>query len=585
MISACEGFWLPASLRSSLVTSATEWEQLAYLQGRPVQAGEAQAATARWPRLSTAQWRDLLAGLQANRRQSPRGREYWERLQAALAVAGKRLADPGGPLHQQALEALPTYTGYAPQMIQLTLGALGMMSLAQFPAAYRAAQGLDRRVAQAWQEFPGLPGWVRFFPGRGGRPQARRPQGAPLQELGGRLAGLPFRFKARRALFDPPMPPDLVLGYGAGNVPGTALLIAFLAQAATLAGSLPPPAVLVRNSRQEPIFAPLVLQALEAADPELVAALAVLVWDYEDADLQGQLLAQADLAIAAASDETIDRLSRQAQEIARPGKASLRLHAHGHKVSFAVISRDVLLEQAVEPVSSLPFPEVAALLAGLDSVFWDQNGCLSARWHFVETGARPELAADYARTLEAQLRRLAAFLPRGAWPRRPLLERFDRYKQLEATGQVQVFSQYGDDYLVVLDRRPLQPQALFGAVNDCQGRTVIVRPVTDLMEIPHQYLRGLPPGNLQTLSVALRPGQPASDERFLRFAAACGERGVTALRSAGRGAFPQLAYSWDGLLPLDVAANRPPGHFTTIEFEDAGAEMLETFRRMAYFFK
>jgi hypothetical protein len=59
----------------------------------------------------------------------------------------------------------------------------------------------------------------------------------------------------------------------------------------------------------------------------------------------------------------------------------------------------------------------------------------------------------------------------------------------------------------------------------------------------------------------------------LTFAQAAGACGVTAVRSLGRAAFPQLAYSWDGLLPLDVGHVRPAGHFTTVEFDHLEDEL------------
>ena len=44
--------------------------------------------------------------------------------------------------------------------------------------------------------------------------------------------------------------------------------------------------------------------------------------------------------------------------------------------------------------------------------------------------------------------------------------------------------------------------------------------------------------------------------QVLAFAEAVGARGVTALRSLGRAAFPQMGYSWDGLLPVDLGWQR-----------------------------
>jgi hypothetical protein len=413
--------------------------------------------------------------------------------------------------------------------------------------------------------MPGLPGRLRFFPADGWRSRLLK---APV------FGGQP--------VFSPPQPLDLVVGYGAGNVPGTTLLVVFLALASTLAGGQPP-VVVVKNSRREPLFAPLVLSALEAADPSLVSTVAALVWDYADSSVQDFLLSQADLVVAAAGDDTIAQIQEQIETL--PGKSTKpmasapRFHAHGHKVSFSAIGREMLGSELVNSHSGQPLLDIVALLAALDSAFWDQHGCLSSRVHFVETGDSPASAAfDYAGRLEAHMRLLSGLLPRGAWPRQPLHDRFDRYKALEATGKVKVFSRYTDEFLVCVDQRPLDASAFASLVNECQGRVVIVRPVGDLMEIPDIYLRYLPPANLQSLSVAVgRPGEELTTG-ILRFAEACGVRGVTAIRSVGRGAFPQLAYSWDGLVPLDLVCARQAGHFTSIEFDHPYEEIVNFYQ-------
>jgi hypothetical protein len=409
-----------------------------------------------------------------------------------------------------------------------------------------------------------LPGRLRFTPARGRALAARWP-----------LPG-------RRLLFGPPLPAGLVLGYGAGNVPGTALLIAFLALSTALAGS-PPPAVVVKNSRREPIFGPLVLSALEEADEGLVSTLALLIWDYEDEAVQARLMGRAGLAIAAASDQTIGQIQCALQRLAPPG--AVRLHAHGHKVSFSASGREVLAH-GLQASDGGPLLQAVALLAALDSVFWDQHGCLSSRIHFVEEGGPGcDSSVDYAGLLADQLRLLSQLLPRGAWPRQRLHDRFDHYKLLESTGRVCVLSAYDDEFVVVHDTRPLDAYGLHNTVNDCEGRVVVVRPVKNLLAIPEEHLRLLPAANLQSLSVAVgREGEGLADS-FLQFATACAARGVTAIRCVGRGAFPQLAYSWDGLLPLDLLCRRPEGWFTTIEFDRPYDEMLATYRLATAFDK
>jgi len=603
-----EGFWLPRQLREQVCSGEVVWEQLSFADGRecgrecgPDVPG---AVTARWPVLTETDWKTVLTGLAESRGSAPQGREFWERLQVALATvskswvrpsAGPGSETPGATLRSQALEAIAHYTGYSVAMVEAMIGAPDMWDLGRMAAAFEARPTWG--AVARWEPLAGLPGRVRFTP-----------------TTFGRMVGQVAR-AYRRPLFSQPESLSTVLGYGAGNVPGAALMIVFLALSTTLTGGAPP-VVVTRNSRREPLFTPLVLSALEQVDEDLVSTVAVTVWDYNDARLQESLLSQADLVIAAAGDDTIQRLDEQIRKVGRrtgpvqgdsrctgagPGgalrAAGPRFHPHGHKVSFSTIGREMLArdsagllegsEERLPGGKKATLLEAVAFLAGLDSVFWDQNGCLSSRVHFVEEGGTEDYTPfDYACALVQQLRRIALVLPRGNWPLRLLRDTFDRYKALEATGGKaggwQVVSAYEDPFVVVFDGRDLgvsrlDAEGFRSLVNDCQGRVIVVRPVRSLMEVPRRYLSLLPRQSLQSLSVALgRPGEGLSP-RFLEFAAACAARGVTAIRVVGRGAFPQLAYSWDGLLPLDLVCRRPKGFFTTIEFEQPFVAMGETY--------
>ncbi len=571
-----EGFWLPRAVRRTVIPGRRSWEEASFADGRECglecEEGTLGAVTARWPRLKAADWTTVLEGLEAARERAPRGPEFWDRLRAAMGSVALRLTDAKNPA-RGVMEKIPSYTGYSQAMIGSVMRAQEIWDLEQMTRAL--ALNPTKAAAAGWQPYAGLPGRLRFYPSR-----------AP--GIAGISGQVPLY--SRLPIFADPEAPRFVTGYGAGNVPGTALIIIILALATTLSGGAPP-VVLVRNSRREPIFSPLILQALEAADEELVSTVAVLVWDYDDAALQSQLLGRSDLVIAAAGDDTISRI---ADQIPRAGEAPdlhrARFHPHGHKVSFSAIGREMfeLDRHSMGSSGEGALVSVVALLAGLDSVFWDQNGCLSSRIHFVERGARGDTAPlEYAERLVGQLRRLSEALPRGAWPLRQLHDSFDRYKAMESLGGVstglQVLSDYDDRFLVILDDRTpdkqgVSPGVFAALVNDCQGRVVIVRPVNDLTEVPAHYLSLLPSRSLQSLSVAVgRPGEGLTP-RFLDFATACGARGVTAIRVVGRGAFPQLAYSWDGFLPLDLLRRRPAGHFTTIEFDRPFDAMMETYR-------
>ncbi len=540
-------------------------------------ADEAGAVAARWPLLSDTEWAELVSELRVAREKAPRGPEYWGRLQVAVATVTRRLADPADPYHQALLEALPDYTGYSRGMIAATLCAPDLWDLEKMVPALRYQP--NKVCGVRWQKMPGLPGRMRFFPRK------------PLDRAAG---WVPVAWEM--PLYRADIRPRSVLGYADGNIPGSALMMVMLALSTTLRGEAPlprpapPPVVLVRNSRREPIFAPLVLAAIEEVDPELVSMVAVMGWDHDDGALQERLLAEADLVLADAGDDVTGRLSAQMTSL--PGER--RFQAHGPKVSFSVISRDVLELQHSDDVLGWSPPggteiiDIVALLAGLDSAFWDQNGRPSSRVHFVEQGGpADDLPAEYARRLTVRLRQIAKIVPRGAWPLRSLHDPFDRYKAIEGSDRwgtgLRVMSDYEDPFVVVLDERTgdeshLDPSVFAALVDECQTRVVVVRPVGDIMEVAWRYLEMLPRRSLQSLSVAVgRPGEGLT-KQFLDFAAACGSRGITAIRIVGRGAFPQMAYSWDGFLPVDLVGRRPDGYFTTIEFDSPFEEMMQIYR-------
>lgn len=383
--------------------------------------------------------------------------------------------------------------------------------------------------------------------------------------------------------------PSRVLGYAAGNVMGTAHLISLLAQISALvqlpSGSEPVeiPTILIKNSRQEPIFAPLIFSALEAIDPQLTASLAVMLWDYEDTHLQETLVAKSDLVLAAAADFTIQQIEQVIQRVQTPSHP-IRFHPHGHKVSFTTIGKDYLQKEKTAPgLAGLDLIHLTCMLAALDSIFWDQYGCLSSRVHFIETGGSEAYTPlEYGHFLAEKIRILSTFLPRGAMPLHGLHTRFEKYTALAAPGRVDLCSTYEDDFLVVVDARPWSSAISQDVVNDCVERTIIIRPVQMLMEVPQTYLRWLPAKNLQTMIVAIDgPAHSTWSPDFTRYVEMIGKRGVTGIRTIGRGAFPQLAYSWDGYLPLDLSLERRPGYFTSVEFENTYQQILDTYQLYA----
>ncbi len=569
-----DGYWVPSHLRFLL--RDVEWEiygvphevrhgpaDLSSTEsGLATAAGGFEGIRARWPILKEEHWRRLLNELRSARNpkastRPPGGGDLLTRWQAAWSQLPKLLMN-----QIDMLKGVSAYTGFSAEMFVQAFsmdGFFDISRLAEFrenPPAWSAAR--------RWTPMPGkLSGLCRFFPNR----------------LSDRWAA---GMRSTKPIFAPLPPVKLGLGIAAGNVPGNGLMLALLlhisnelrvggrGRAAAEKGSASyetgassevgasyeagvsfgvdsPPVVLVRNSRQAPILAPWVLSAIETIDPELVSTIAMLIWDYEDREIQQELLGHADLVIAAAGDPTIASIKDQLNSLgARP-----RFHAHGHKVSFDLIGREALEGDL----------SATAHLSALDSILWDQYGCLSARIHFVETGGSKSFA-EYGQALTEQMRQLSERLKRGVAPLRFLHRAYETYKLLEPGEKVRVYSDYADDFLVVCDNREWNPYLLRETVNRCTGRVIVVRPVSRLEQVPLQYLSRIPSENLQTLGVACGPDRV---RELAQRAAACG---VTAIRRLGRAAFPRLAYSWDGYLPLDLSNDRSPGYFCTVEEVD-----------------
>jgi len=557
-----DGFWLPKKIRKLVLKPDTKYAYSSFKDGKPSNPEISGAITTRWPELNHDEWLELINLLSESRNLSPQGKEFWVRMEDALKKVGEMFSVQQYLFDSHMLDSISSYTGFSVPMLQVMVRALNLVSLDKLPQAYN--QSINYILGGEWRPLKDLNGRILFTH------QNR------LQYFLKRFSSTMFARKVSE-----PLPTRIVLGYGAGNVPGTALLIALLAQSTTITGS-PPPVILVKNSRREPIFSPLILSGIEQVDPALVAGTGVLIWDYENLGLQEELLTRSDLVIVAAGDDTISKLDNQITSInskIRP-KPKIRFHQHGHKVSFSAIDRGTLQKGMLDPTLKTPLLDMVTLLAGLDSIYWDQYGCLSSRIHFIENGSEKDYTAEeYGEKLVHQLRKLSSILPRGSAPLSLLRDNFDRYKILERFNQVKIFSDYQDDFLVVLDRRSLDQQAFFSAVNSCMGRVIIIRSIKNLMDIPQKYLKLLPAKNLQSLSVAFAPEYDIEDPKYHDFLYAAARCGITAIRSLGRGAFPQLSYSWDGLIPLDLVAERPAGYFSTIEFENPYQEMIETYKR------
>ena len=556
-----DGFWFPASVRNAIITPDRTFEHLHFSGGSLVPEGADGVVTVRWPRLNLDDWQQVLGTLQRNRA-AMQSENWTQRLVEAMGRMQALWSDTDHPLRVAAMGALETCTGHSVGMLNVALSLLNQISVEDLHKA--ASCRLTNAVKAGFVPLNGLAGRVRFF------------VEGQVSDLATR-ALLRFASYRHRDLKIERQPTNLMLGYAAGNVPGTGLLLGLLGLAAAVSDR--PPVILIRNSRREPIFTALVLSVLESIDPALLDTTIVTIWDHEDMALQEYLISRSDLVIAAASDETIEHLDRIVQRVSTASRP-VRFHGHGHKVSFSTIGREVLKEGRQVPGTGRRLVDAVACLASLDVALWNQQGCLSSRVHFVEDADEPGYHSpeDYARAVVHSLRELNRAMPKGFRRRRQIHNLFDQYQAVAVNNPIQVLSEYDDDFMVLLDRRELTSAQFSELVNTCQARTVAIVPVRNLQEVPRRYLRQVGSRHLQSMSLALGdPDTRGLTTRLLSYAGALGAEGVTSLRTVGRGAFPQLAYSWDGLLPMDLIAQRQQGHFTAIEFDDPWSEIYETY--------
>jgi hypothetical protein len=275
----------------------------------------------------------------------------------------------------------------------------------------------------------------------------------------------------------------------------------------------------VKLSSDEPVLAGLYLRSLAAADPELGQACAAVWWPGGDEAVEATVLQHAEAVIAFGGNDTLRSLAGRIP----PGA---RFQPHGQRAGFGLIARERLTTADLAAV---------AVAAARDVAEFDQQGCVSPQWLFVERGGdvSPEV---FAAALADALGSKAA-----EWPRvPPSAGAAAAIHQLRAAAEVRSVldpevvlhaSPGGTDWTVLLD-----PDA--APAPGCLYRTIVLRPVDDLVRVP-ELVEPLTP-YLQTAAVALPTGrQRAVVEALARV-------GVTRICSLGRTQRPAPGWRPDG---------------------------------------
>lgn len=259
---------------------------------------------------------------------------------AALETVVERWLTPRSPWRERAESLLPPATGFSPEMVRHALPFMIEPLRAPALAGLLDAELGDRRL----------------------------------------LDGAGERLRARS--------PDVIVHVLSGNLPG----LAAVPMAASLALKS---AALVKAASGDRVFAALWARSIAESDSDLGACLAPVYWRGGERDCEAEAFGRAALVVASGSDAAVADVR---------ARCAARFIGHGHKLSFAVVAKEVSRhdDDAAQAAASLAY----------DVALWDQKGCLSPQMCYVEGDF--ETATAFAQRLVAPFRELARRLPPGS---------------------------------------------------------------------------------------------------------------------------------------------------------------------------
>jgi hypothetical protein len=179
--------------------------------------------------------------------------------------------------------------------------------------------------------------------------------------------------------------PNLIVHIVPGNLPGLAAIPVAL-------GLSLKSAVLVKAASGDRVFPALWARSIREIDAELGACVATCYWPGGNRACEEVAFAAADLVVASGDDASVADAK---------ARCTARFIGHGHRMSFAVVTREVLADDGLA--------EKAAEALAFDVALWDQRGCLSPQACFLE--ATFEEASNFASRLAPAFGRQARRLP------------------------------------------------------------------------------------------------------------------------------------------------------------------------------
>lgn len=318
------------------------------------------------------------------------------------------------------------------------------------------------------------------------------------QDLGTREA-LDGAFWRAPGVYSRAFGPGLLVCIFSGNVPGIPAFDMALGLALKSA-------VLVRPAAEEPVFAELFARTVAEEDELLGRCLAVQRWGYDET----WPYERAGAVLAYGSDQSIAAI----RKLVPPGA---RFLAHGHKISFAVITREAATV------------ETARLLA-YDVAMYDQQGCVSPHMAFVERGGALS-PAEFAQACGEGLAACAASMPRAKLSAAEALALRAVRDEAEFAADAYFGSQGDLSWAVVHSESP----AFLPSPLNRLLRTFAVDAIADVARTVAPF-----GGYLQTVAFA------GPHERWLEAAESLGALGASRLCRVGRAQEPGPLWRHDG---------------------------------------
>ncbi|MBT2756826.1 acyl-CoA reductase [Mesobacillus foraminis] len=310
--------------------------------------------------------------------------------------------------------------------------------------------------------------------------------------------------------------PELITHIWSGNVPALPLW-SFISGLLVKAGNIG------KVSSAEPLFASWFAHLLADIEPKLADCFAVVWWKGGDEEREQSVFEQSSLVIGYGGNRSLQSLQSRIP-------ITTRFLPFGHKVSFGLISNAALDSQKAWGT---------AHQAALDVIRYDQQGCYSPHFFYVQKGGKVT-PREFARYIATELDNLGKRYPRRALSMEESSSlaswRQKEEVSLFVNSDNEVLGDSANQWVVVYDEGTIgfNPSPLNRVI-----RVIGFETIEDLLPVIKPYR-----AFLQTVGMACSP------KELFTWADLLGGIGVTRITALGTMTSPEAGWHHDGRFNL-----------------------------------